>query len=242
VPVLILAGCLMLKNKKILGLIPARGGSKGIVRKNLSQLCGKSLLAWTIDEAKKSKYIDRLIISSDDQKIIEEAIKYDCEAPFVRPKKLAADDTAGIDVVLHAINKLPEYDYVILLQPTSPFRLFTDMDDCISLCLSKNADSVVSVNSIQERPAWMYRIDGKGYMRAFLSAEKALNMRQNCEQLYVLNGAVYCAEKNFLLSKKTFISEETIAYIMPVERSIDIDENADLCFAEYMSRKKLVLK
>lgn len=123
---------------KILAIIPARGGSKGVPRKNIRDLAGKPLIAWTIEEAKKSKYITRLILSSEDEEIIEAAKKYGCEVPFVRPIELAQDNTPGIEPVLHAIEKCPGYDYVLLLQPTSPLRTVEDIDGCIEFLLNKN--------------------------------------------------------------------------------------------------------
>lgn len=120
-----------------LAIIPARGGSKGVPRKNIRNLAGKPLIAWTIEEAKKSKYINRVILSSDDNEIIEIAKNYNCEVPFVRPKNIAEDNTPGIDPVLHAIKQCPGYDYVVLLQPTSPLRTVEDIDGCIRYMLNK---------------------------------------------------------------------------------------------------------
>lgn len=121
----------MINNKKILAIIPARGGSKGLPRKNIRELAGKPLIAWTIEAGRKSKYIDRLIVSSEDFEIIEVAKKYGAEIPFVRPKHLAEDESLGLDPVFHALRELPGYDIVVLLQPTSPLRLTEDIDACI---------------------------------------------------------------------------------------------------------------
>ena len=129
----------MLNGKTILAIIPARGGSKGIPRKNIKPLAGKPLIAWTIEEAKKSKYIDRLILSSEDEEIIRIAKKWGCEVPFVRPKEFAEDETSGIEPILHAIETLSEkYDYVCLLQPTSPLRTVNDIDGCIKKCIDRS--------------------------------------------------------------------------------------------------------
>nr|HPK54819.1 acylneuraminate cytidylyltransferase family protein [Smithellaceae bacterium] len=117
----------MIQGKTVLAIIPARGGSKGIPRKNITNLAGKPLIAWTIEEAKKSKYIDRLILSSEDNEIIQVAKEWGCEVPFIRPRELAEDDTLGIEPVLHALNTIKKkYDYVVLLQPTSPLRSVDD--------------------------------------------------------------------------------------------------------------------
>jgi CMP-N,N'-diacetyllegionaminic acid synthase len=123
----------MFEGKTILAIVPARGGSKGVPRKNIRLLAGKPLIAWTIDEAKKSRYIDRLILSSEDDEIIEVAREFGCEIPFKRPDELAQDDTPGIESVIHAINTLEEkYDFVVLLQPTSPLRTVEDIDGLYS--------------------------------------------------------------------------------------------------------------
>lgn len=144
-------------NSKILAIIPARGGSKGVPRKNIRELAGKPLIAWTIEEAKKSKYIDRLILSTEDDEIIEVAKQYGCEVPFKRPIELAQDDTPGIDPVLHAIEQCPGYDYVVLLQPTSPLRTVDDIDGCIEQLLSSDGTNFcVSVTEPEKSPYWMY--------------------------------------------------------------------------------------
>ena len=127
----------MTKNMpKVLAVIPARGGSKGLVRKNILDLAGIPLIAWTIEAAKRSKYIDRVVLSSDDDEIMAVAKHYGCEVPFRRPSALASDDAASLDVLFHAIEKVPGYDYVILLQPTSPLRTFTDIDSAFEMMMS----------------------------------------------------------------------------------------------------------
>lgn len=221
----------MIDGKKILAIIPARGGSKGLPRKNIRYLSGKPLIAWTIEEAKKSKYIDRLILSSDDKEIITIAKSLGCEVPFVRPPNLAEDDSPIINSVLHAIKLLPGYDYVYLLQPTSPLRSVIDIDGCIELCLLKCANSCVSVTEVKESPYWMYFLDTESKMRPLIDDKKNIR-RQELPKLYILNGAIYVAQCNWLLKNQTFITTETISYFMPIERSLDIDTILDLCFAE----------
>ena len=123
---------------KVLGLIPARGKSKGIPRKNIKNLCGKPLIAWTIEESLKSKKLDNVVVSTDDEEIADIAQKYGADVPFMRPAELAGDSTSGIDTVLHAIDELPDFDSVLLLQPTSPLRTSTDIDSIINFAFSKN--------------------------------------------------------------------------------------------------------
>jgi len=220
--------------KKILSLIPARGGSKGIPGKNIRILAGKPLIAWTIEEAKKSKYIDRLILSSEDSEIIKVAIEWGCEVPFVRPSELARDDTPSIELVIHAINTLNEkYDYIVLLQPTSPLRTVEDIDCCIELCICSNALSCVSVVEVNQHPNWMFKINSKGKIEHYEKNEIKCS-RQQLPTLYMLNGAVYVANTDFLIKHKSFLHEDTHAYIMPPNRSIDVDSELDLAFTELL--------
>ena len=129
----------MIEGLSVLGLIPARGGSKGVPRKNIRLVAGRPLLAWTIDAARASRYLDRLVLSTDDCEIGAVAIAAGCEVPFLRPPELARDDTPGIDPVLHALGQLPPFDIVVLLQPTSPLRLASDIDGCIERMLAARA-------------------------------------------------------------------------------------------------------
>lgn len=225
----------MINGRTVLAIIPARGGSKGVPRKNLRSVGGKPLLAWTIEAAKQSKYIDRLIISSEDLEIIETARQWGCEAPFVRPKELALDHTPGIDPVLHAVEALPErYDYVVLLQPTSPLRTVADIDGCIELCVDKGANSCVSVTESAQSPFWMYKLDGNGTMQPLLQMEQQYNRRQDIPRVYALNGAVYVSACGFLQKSCMFVTPVTIGYIMPPERSLDIDTELDLAIVNYL--------
>ena len=228
----------MYKGKRILGLIPARGGSKGLPGKNILPLLGKPLIAWTIEEAKKSKYIDRLILSSEDKEIITIAMRSGCEAPFIRPESLALDDTPGMEPVLHALRALPDkYDYIVLLQPTSPMRKTEDIDSCIEQCIDKEMVSCVSVTEPDKSPFWMYSLDNNGKMQPIMSIDKNINKRQDLPIVYALNGAIYIAEVEWLLNNKTFITNETHAYIMPPERSVDIDTEIDLKLVEYLMQQ-----
>lgn len=221
----------MLDGMRILGLITARGGSKSIFRKNLKILAGKPLIAWTIEEALKSRLLDRLILSSDDAEIIATAQKYGCEVPFTRPAELARDETPGIDPVIHALQNISgEYDYVVLLQPTSPLRTAEDIDDCIAYCLQAGAPVCVTVRPATEQPCWMHTIDEKGRLRPLLELGTQPVRRQEAPQVFVENGAVYIAQTDYLRQKKNFITPETLAYLMPRERSWDIDNEEDFLY------------
>ncbi|WP_207707026.1 cytidylyltransferase domain-containing protein [Heliorestis acidaminivorans] len=222
----------MNKKGSVLALIPARGGSKGIPRKNIRYVGGKPLIAWTIESAKKSKYIDRLVLSSEDEEIIAIAKNWGCDVPFVRPESLAQDDTPGIMPVLHALEVLPEYEYIILLQPTSPLRSEQDIDNCIELCWQNNASACVSVALVDKSPYWMYRV-GKDYkMDSIIQSETLYNQRQETPPIFALNGAIYFARAKWLKDKKSFLTSETLAFQMPKERSLDIDTQRDWVFFE----------
>jgi len=229
----------MYNGKIILGLIPARGGSKGLPRKNIINLAGKPLIAWTIEEAKKSKYIDKLILSSEDDEIIRIAKEYGCEVPFKRPVELARDNTPAIEPVLHAIKKLSNYNYVVLLQPTSPLRTVEDIDGCIEKCIYNKVNACVSVAEPDKSPYWMYSLDDKDQMVPLLDTEEKFTYRQEIPKAYVLNGAIYIAKTIYLLKNKTFVSEDTIAFIMPKERSIDIDSGLDYKLAEILIKNSI---
>jgi CMP-N,N'-diacetyllegionaminic acid synthase len=224
----------MIDNKKVLAVIPARGGSKGVPRKNIREVAGKPLIAWTIEEAKKSKYVDRLILSSDDSEIIQVAKQWGCDVPFIRPAELAQDDTPGIEPVLHALREIPNYHYIVLLQPTSPLRTAEDIDRCIEICVQNQGNVCVSVVKPDKSPYWMYTVNEANLLTPLLNSERVITRRQDMPEVYALNGAVYVANIPFLMDKKSFITEETFAYVMPRERSIDIDSELDLKIASML--------
>lgn len=222
----------MINGKSVLAIIPARGGSKGVPRKNIKVLAGKPLIAWTIEEAQKSKYIDLLILSSDDAEIITVAKEWGCEAPFVRPPELATDATSGIEPILHAINNIPGYDYVVVLQPTSPLRKFMDIDGALETCINREAVACVSITKVNKTPYWMFSLCNDLRLKPFVKGGNLAMPRQLLPDIYELNGAIYLAETDWFKETKTFINQDTIGYIMPVERSLDIDSLSDFIYAE----------
>lgn len=224
----------MIHGKTILAVIPARGGSKGLPRKNILPLGGRPLLAWTVAAARGARLLDRFVLSSEDQEIIEVAKSVGCEVPFVRPRELAADDTPGIAPILHALRVLPErYDYVVLLQPTSPLRIASDIDDCIERCHSMGASACVSVTPATKTPYWYYRLDEQERLCPLLDGPRATR-RQDLPECFLLNGAVYVARTQWLLETKTFLTDETLGWVMPRERSLDIDSREDLALCEVL--------
>ncbi len=202
-------------------------------------LVGKPLIAWTIEEAKKSRYIDRLIFSSEDPEIISVARQYGCDVPFVRPTELGTDETPGIEPVIHAIDAIPEkYDYTVLLQPTSPLRLVEDMDGCIETCIEGRRPACVSITESEKSPYWMYSLDAAGRLYPVTTLGYTTLRRQDLPRTYALNGAVYIAETKWLESHRTFLGPETIAFIMPRDRSLDVDTELDLKICEVLLRAR----
>jgi CMP-N,N'-diacetyllegionaminic acid synthase len=225
----------MINNKKVLAIIPARGGSKGIPRKNIVPLRGKPLIAWTIEAARNSAFIDRVILSSEDAEICEVASQWGCDVPFVRPAELSADSTPGIDPVLHALTTLKEsYDYVVLLQPTSPLRNSADIDTALEIACNGGHPACVSVVAVAKSPQWMFYLNDHGRLVAYKDSPQIALNRQEITPLFLLNGAVYVAEVVWLQRVKSFLSPETAAYVMPDNRSVDIDTPLDLCFCDFL--------
>ena len=231
----------MYKNKTIIGLIPARGGSKGLPGKNIRPLLGKPLIAWTIKQALSSKYLDRVIVSTDDEEIAEVSKEYGAEVPFLRPEELATDEAKGIDVVLYAIDWMERndkpYDLLMLLQPTSPLRTSNDIDKAIELLFQKNAQAIVSVCEVDHHPYWSNTLPDDGCMKDFIKPEVTNKNRQELPIFYRLNGAIYLAYSDYLKEKRSFLGKDTFAYIMPQRRSVDIDNEVDFKLAGIVIRE-----
>jgi CMP-N,N'-diacetyllegionaminic acid synthase len=222
----------------VLAVIPARAGSRGVPGKNLRVVAGRPLIAWTIAAARNTPAIDRAIVSTDSSEIADVARAWGAEVPFLRPRELALDDTPGLDPVLHVLetlDRLEAYrpDFVMLLQPTSPLRTAADIESAIGFARA-GADSVVSVSPVAQHPAWMKRV-ADGYLDDW-SATDLQSTRQQLEPLFVLNGAIYLARTATLVARRSFYGERTRAYVMPPERSIDIDSPWDLHLADLALR------
>jgi N-acylneuraminate cytidylyltransferase len=228
----------MIDGLSVLAIIPARGGSKGVTRKNLRLVAEKPLIAWTIEAARGSRHIDRLVLSSDDDEIIDTARRCGCEVPFRRPAALATDEAGSIDVILHAIEILPErYDYVALLQPTSPLRAASDIDGAIAACHHHDAPSCVTLCRTETNPRWMFTMDADTRLLPIIGGE-APTRRQTAGEVLALNGAVYVARRSFLQEANTFLSDRTVGYVMPRERSLDIDDAFDLKLVDLLMSEK----
>ncbi len=229
--------------KNCLALISARGGSKGITGKNIRQVAGKPLIAWTIAAASESRVCQRIIVSTDSPEIADAARQHGAEIPFMRPAELATDDASGTDPVLHAVRWLDLHEnfapeWVMLLQPTSPLRTSLDIRRAVALAEEKNADAVVSVAPVEDHPFWMKRIDADGCLEDFIRLEKPFNRRQDLPEVYALNGAIYLVHRTVLLGQETLFPPRTHALVMPRERSLDVDTPWDLYLADLILKDR----
>lgn len=221
--------------KKILGIIPARAGSKGIKDKNIINLNGKPLIAHSIEVGLKSKYIDKVVVTTDGEEIAKVARKYGAEVPFLRPNDLALDTSKTIDAVIHCIDELKklgeEYDYIVLLQPTQPLRQAWHIDEAIELIMNKNEDALVSVSKVKDHPILMRTIDENGYAKNLLEGSST-QRRQDFQDFYKVNGAIYINKINENLNNETSLNDNKLVYIMDEKYDVDIDEMLDLQIAE----------
>lgn len=222
---------------KVLGLIPARAGSKGIPDKNIVPLGGKPLICWTLDAARESCICERIIVSTDSQKIANVAKNHGAEVPFLRPRQFSTDSATTVSVARHCLNWLCEHEmyspeYLLVLQPTSPFRTAQDIINAFSLLDQEKADAVVSVCLANPHPCISMQITPEGYLKSLLPSTIRYTRRQDMPVAYALNGAVYFIRVSTLLEQKTFLPQQTRAYIMPQERSLDIDSPWDLYLSQ----------
>lgn len=222
----------MIAGSSVLAIIAARGGSKGVPGKNILAIGGRPLIQWTIDAARASRHIDRLVLSSDDPAIMAVAAQGGCEVPFQRDATLATDKASSIDVVLDALLRLPGHDIVVLLQPTSPLRNTADIDAAIELLVSSGAPACVSLREADEHPYWTFRLGLDGTLARYAPIPDGPDgmplRRQDLPAAWCLNGAVYVARVDWFLRERSFLSAQTLGYAMPAERSLDIDTPADV--------------
>lgn len=227
----------MYKNKKILGIIPARKGSKSVINKNFIKLGGKELVRHTIDAGNKSKFLDRLIISTDDIKKFKK-FKKNCDIPFKRPDKYSGDKATTVSVVTHALNyliaKKEYYDYVVVLQPTNPFRKSSDIDNSIKTIINNKKNCLISVVKVKaNHPSRMYKIDKNNIMKSIASNKDGeTKRRQDLDEIFIRNGSIYITKISQLLKEKQIITKKPIAYIMSEIKSINIDTHDDFILAK----------
>jgi len=232
----------MYKGKEILCVIPARAGSKGLPGKNIKKLLDKPLIAYSIEHAKGSKYIDRVIVSTESKKIADISEEFGAEVPFMRPEELSSDDSSMIDVLLHAMNWLEEregypFDILALLHVTTPLRSVEDIDNSIELLVEEGADNVFSVTEAHRNPYFnMVEVDKNGYVT--LVKEGNFVTRQSAPKVFDMNSSIYVWWKDVLKKQKSIFLKNSKIYIMPKERSLDIDTELDFKLAELILKNK----
>lgn len=225
----------MIDNKQVLAVVPARGGSKGLRRKNIRDLGGRPLIAWTLDAAYGAALVDEVIVSSDDDEILGVAKEWGATKVTKRPSGLATDSSRTIEVLHHILENIEgAFDYVVQLQPTSPFRTSDDIDSAVRLCARRQSSACVSVCATEKSPYWMYSLSEEGRMAPLLGSAQGVSRRQDAETFYQLNGAIYVARVGWVRDRASFLADETVAYVMPRRRSIDIDTEDDLVHAQAM--------
>ena len=211
---------------KIISIIPARGGSKGLPKKNILELAGKPLIAWTIESSLKSKYISKTIVSSDCDEILNISSKYGSEI-LKRPDELARDTTPTEPVVEHILQNIKDlgnYSYLVLLQPTSPLRDEKDIDEAISkLIQEKDATALISVKEIDNKILKAFKITNNGYLEGISNNKYPFMRRQDLPKVFMPNGAIYIISINEFLKTKRLFSDNAISYLMNEEKSLDID-------------------
>jgi CMP-N,N'-diacetyllegionaminic acid synthase len=228
--------------RNYLAVITARSGSKGLPDKNIKILSGKPMLAYTIEAAKKSRVFDSIMVSTDSPEYASIACQYGAEVPFLRSEELSSDTASSWDVVLEVLKKYESigkrFDCVALLQPTSPLRSYEDIIGAANLFKGRSAGAVVSVCEIDHPAAWMNTLDESLSMEQFIKQEYKEKRRQDLPVYYRLNGAIYIVDYKFLIESQDIYRQGCYAYIMPRERSVDIDTINDFLYAEILMGKQ----
>ncbi len=235
----------MYKNNKILVIIPARGGSKRLPGKNIKPINGSPLISYAITAAKKSKYPDKIAVSTDDLKIAAVARKYGAEVPFLRPPELASDTASTLSVIQHAVNYFEKNEkfkptIVVLIQPTNPLITSLDIDGTIEKMVEAKTKSCFSGTEISQRPEWMYRINSKK-PALFIKGKGTEKRSQDLPRLAIINGTVYATEYDTLMKRGLIQDNKSVGiYLMPKERSVDIDELFDFELAKFLLQKQIL--
>lgn len=221
-------------NKTFLAVIPARGGSKRLPRKNVLNLNGRPLIAWSIEAGVRSKYVSQVIVSSDSPEILDVSRRFGA-LTIKRPAELATDTALTIDVLNHVLERCALYDYIVVLQPTSPLRNEKHIDAAIELLLEKKADAVVSVCNVDHSPLWSNTLPADGSMLGFIRGDIQNTRSQDLGAYYRLNGALYICETKRLIEEQSLMLKDNIfAYKMAREVSVDIDTKQDFLYTEFL--------
>ena len=220
----------MINGKKILALIPARGGSKGLPRKNILPICGKPLIAWSVDKGLKSKHVDTVLVTTDSQEIADIAKAAGAHVPFLRPAELATDKSSTYDAIRHALTLLKEkedktFDYVVLLEPTSPLREDDDIDRMLEQLVGNAADfdSIISVGEVDEHPSIVRRLNGPT-LEPFCPELHQTTRRQDNEPAYFPYGVAYIAKTDVLLAENTFYTKRCTHFKIKQYQNYEIDD------------------
>lgn len=228
----------MKNNEKILAIIPARGGSKGIPNKNIIDIDGNPLIKYTIDAALKSKMLTHCVVSTDSDVISDVAKSCGAMVPFRRPDSLSDDKALSLPVIQHAVNFMESdqgflYDAIVMLQPTTPLRQTKDIDNAIKMLFDTNADSVISVVDVEGyHPLRMKRVVDGRLINYIDQGHEDMRPRQKLPPVYIRNGAIYATRRNIMMKKNSFSGVDSRAYIMPSDRSVNIDTYEDLLLAK----------
>lgn len=221
----------MYKGKSFLVIIPARGGSKGIPNKNIIEVEGKPLIKYSIDAALESKYVDRIVVSTDSEEIAKVSAESGADVPFLRPVSLSTDTAKTIDALIHAVNTLKEngsaYDYLVLLQPTQPLRESFHIDEAIEKIVERGAGSLVSVSDVHEHPILMRTINEQGNLINLLQTSSTVR-RQDFPTFYKVNGSIYINKIDENFNENLSLNDNQLPYIMDTKYDVDIDEPFDL--------------
>lgn len=234
----------MYQNKTFLAIIPARGGSKGLPGKNIKKLCCKPLIAWSIEAGLRSKYLDEVMVTTDYQNIAEVSKQYGANVPFLRPDELASDTATSFDAIKHTIdyykNELnKEFDYIVLLEPTSPLRETSDIDKAIKGLVDSDADSIVGICRTEDQnPAFLVLKNEQNFISGYENQDMKVLRRQDIKDVYFFEGTIYISKTDTLLGKKTFYHENTMGYEVPKYKSLEIDDLDDFVMAEAIMKHK----
>ena len=229
--------------KKIIAVIPAKGNSRAIPKKNIVKILGKPLIYYTIKEAKRSKLIDDLVVSTDSKQISKISKKYGAKAPFLRPKHLSTDFVQALPVIKHAVlfmEKLNKrkYDYVIMLQVTCPLRSCADIDNSLKKLIKSKAKSITSIVDVGANHPYRMKVVKKNKLYNFIDhGFENMRPRQKLKKIYIRNGSIYAATRNTVIKKNSLVSRKNLPYIMPEERSVNIDSPIDLISAKHYLKK-----
>lgn len=237
------------RTQKVLAVIPARGGSKGVPRKNIRSVCGRPLITYTIEHAHAAQHLfHRIIVSTDDEEIATVAREYGAEVPFLRPANLARDESPVIPMLQHAVDFIEKQDgvrmdWICLLQPTEPFRTVSDLEQCLRLGFAGGCDSVISVVRVfATHPMLMKRIEDD-VLLPFCVEEREGTRRQDYQPAaYMRNGSIYLTRRDVLMERGSIWGQTIRPYVMPLERSVSIDTELDLKLAELMMSEQIALE